>query len=89
MKTEPVVLETLLARHKQDYFKFERVRCGGATNMFDTKVVADLAGISLESVHLVMNHYHAFRERFESEFAQLPQPTTHRVMRTIVVEEEL
>lgn len=89
MNTEPVVLEMLLARHKRDFFKYERVRQSGATNMFDVAAVSALGEIPIAFVRLIQKKYSSFSDRFLAEYDRLPKPTTRKVIRTIVVEEKL
>lgn len=86
---DALITETMLARHKKDYFRFERVRESGVINMFDVGAVAQLGGMIPANVKLIREHYELFRTRYQAEFDKLPKPTTRKVLRTVVVEEEI
>lgn len=51
----------------------------------DVSTIAMVAG----GEKLIRAHYELFRTRYQAEFDALPKPTTRKVLRTVVVEEEI
>lgn len=42
---------------KEQFLKYEKVRVGGKTNMFDTRMVEILSGLEQEVIYKIMKQY--------------------------------
>ena len=50
---------------KEEFWAFEKVRESGATNMFDTRRVAELSGLTKENVFRIINKYSTLKTQFK------------------------
>ena len=49
---------------KEDFEKYEEVREGGETNMFDLKNVVILSGLEKEKIIDIMENYNDYQEKY-------------------------
>lgn len=52
---------------KEQFGAYEQVRQSGATNMFDTRMVAELSGLEKETILEIMQNYGTLKEQYQPE----------------------
>jgi hypothetical protein len=52
---------------KEQFDAYEQVRRSGVTNMFDTRMVAELSGLEKETILEIMQNYGTLKEQYQPE----------------------